>query len=42
MMCAQQQQCVLYTVSDGPLPVYTVHLLYEGMPSFAYAHHRMP
>ena len=35
MMRAQQRQCVLYTVSDGPLPVYSVHLSCEGMRSFA-------
>ncbi|KAF8122966.1 hypothetical protein EV363DRAFT_1549749, partial [Boletus edulis] len=30
MMRAQQRQCVLYTVSDGPLPIYTVHLSCEA------------
>ncbi|KAF8545563.1 hypothetical protein OG21DRAFT_1429077 [Imleria badia] len=26
MMHAEQRQCILYTVSDGPLPVYSIHL----------------
>ncbi|KAN0096936.1 hypothetical protein V8E55_001382 [Tylopilus felleus] len=30
MMHAEQWQCVLYTVSDGPLPVYSVHLSCEA------------
>ncbi|KAG9310197.1 hypothetical protein JVU11DRAFT_9837 [Chiua virens] len=30
MMCAQQQQCVLYTLADGSLPVYLVHLSCEA------------
>lgn len=32
MMCAQQWQCVLYTLSNGPLPVYSIHLSCEGIP----------
>ena len=31
MMHAEQCQCVLYTLSDSPLPVYSVHLSCEGI-----------
>ena len=30
MMHAEQHQCILYTVTDGPLPIYSVHLSCEG------------
>ena len=30
MMHAEQQQCILYTANDGPLPVHSVHLYCEG------------
>lgn len=33
MMHAEQRQCVLYTVADGPLPVYSIHLFCEGTES---------
>lgn len=31
MMHAQQWECILYTVSNGPLPVYSVHLACKDM-----------
>lgn len=38
MMHAEQRQCVLYTVADGPLPVYSVHLSCEGRSTMACAY----
>lgn len=38
MMHTEQRQCVLYTVADGPLPVYSVHLSCEGVSMMARAY----
>jgi hypothetical protein len=30
MMRAEQRQCVLYTLADGTIPVYSIHLTCQG------------
>ena len=30
MMHAEQRRCVLFTLTDGAMPVYSVHLMCEG------------
>jgi hypothetical protein len=37
-MHAEQRYCVLYTLADGPLPVYSAHLSCEGTSSLACAY----
>jgi hypothetical protein len=30
MMRAEQRRCVLFTLADGAMPVYSIHLMCEG------------